>query len=187
MKRIGLTIVLFTVGGLMVGPGFAADGQIDITGLITDTTCPITGSTSAAPGTSANFPVKLPSVQASALKASGDTAAYTPFFIHIGGGTNCSAPSVAVLFERNSPMINPATGNLQISTAGSPATNIEVQIVDVSANAPIDLRLAANSTGVALTAGTVATLPFAAQYIAAGGAAGPGTVVTSVQYTVTFP
>lgn len=187
MKRKGLTIVLFAVGSLMVGRGFAVDGQIEITGLITDTTCPITGSTSAAPGTSANFPVKLPSVQASALKASGDTAAYTPFFIHIGGGTNCSAPSVAVLFERNSPMINPASGNLLISTAGSPATNVEVQIVDVAANAAVDLRLAANSTAVAMTGGAVATLPFAAQYIAQGGPAGPGTVVTSVQYSVTFP
>lgn len=186
MKRTGLIVMLFGVAG-SVGSAFAADGQIDITGLITDTTCPITGSTSAAPGTSADFPVKLPSVQASALKAEGNTAAYTPFFIHIGGGANCSAPSVAVLFERSSPMINPASGNLLISTAGAPATNVEVQIVDVTANAAIDLRLAASSTALPLVAGSVVTLPFAAQYIARGGPAGPGVVVTSVQYSVTFP
>lgn len=187
MKRKGLMFVLLGVAGLVTGTGFAADGQIDITGTITDTTCPISGSTSAAPGTSASFPLRLPSVQASVLKAAGDTAAYTPFFIHIGGGTNCSAPSVAVLFERSSPMINPASGNLLISTTGTPATNVEVQIVDVTANAAIDLRLAASSTAVPLVSGTVTTLPFAAQYVAVTGPAGPGAVVTSVQYSVTFP
>lgn len=186
MKRKGLAIVLFAVSGVLIGPARAADGQITITGLITDTTCPISGSTSAAPGTSPDFPVALKHVQASALKAIGDTASYTPFFIHIGGGANCTVPSVAVLFERSSPMINPATGNLLISAAGTPATNVEVQIVDVTANAAIDLRLAASSSPVPLVSGVVTSLPFAAQYVATG-AAGPGTVDTSVQYSVTFP
>ncbi|TFY94216.1 type 1 fimbrial protein [Pseudomonas nabeulensis] len=175
------------VAFMATSTAFAADGTITITGEILGSTCTISGGTSATPGTTANFPVVLERVQASALSAEKAVAAYKPFFIHIGGGaTNCPAQSVAVLFERNSPAISAITGNL-INQSTTPAANVEVQIIDVTANAALNLSLGTPSTTVAVGASGTATLPFAAQYVAVGGAAEPGNVSTSVQYSVTFP
>lgn len=183
MKSNWLAVVL-----LASGTAFSADGTITITGEIQGSTCTISGSTSATPGTGASFPVVLDRVQASALSAENAVAAYKPFFIHIGGGsTNCPPQPVAVLFERSSPAISATTGNLINQAPTTPATNVEVRIVDVTANREINLALGAPSTSVTIDAAGTATLPFAAQYIAVGGPAGPGLVSTSVQYSVTFP
>ncbi|MGF6094069.1 fimbrial protein [Pseudomonas sp. 18175] len=183
MNSKWLTMVL-----MATSPVFAADGIITITGEIQGSTCTISGGTSATPGTSADFPVVLDRVQTSALKAENAVAAYKLFFIHIGGGaTNCPPQPVAVLFERSSPAISAATGNLINQASASPAGNVEVQIVDVTANRVLNLSLGAPSTSVTIDAAGTATLPFAAQYIAVGGPATPGLVSTNVQYSVTFP
>lgn len=182
MKSKWLAVAL-----MVTGPALAVDGTITITGEIVGSTCTISGGTSATPGTAASFPVVLDRVQASALSAENAVAAYKPFFIHIGGGsTNCPSQPIAVLFERSSPAINPVTGNLS-NQATSPATNVEVQIVDVAANKALNLALGVPSTSVTVDASGTATLPFAAQYVAVGGPAGAGAVSTSVQYSVTFP
>lgn len=186
MKRKGLAIAVFTVQGFIAGAVFAADGTITFTGQIEGTTCSISGGTGAAPGTGANFPVVLDKVQVSALSADGQVAASKPFFIYVGdSGNPCTASPVQVLFESTSPGVNPATGSL-FNTAAAGAPNVEVQIVDAAINRAIDLRLGAKSTATIPDNG-IATLRFAAQYIARGAAAGPGAVAASVQYSVTFP
>ncbi|TFY87545.1 type 1 fimbrial protein [Pseudomonas kairouanensis] len=183
MKSRWLALMLMASGCVM-----AADGTITITGEIQGSTCTVSGSNSATPGTAASFPIVLDRVQASALNAENAVAAYKPFFIHIGGGsTNCPPQPVAVLFERSSPAISTATGNLVNQATTSAAANVEVQIIDVTASRQINLSLGAPSTSVTIDAAGTATLPFAAQYIAVGGPAGPGLVNTSVQYSVTFP
>lgn len=55
-------------------PAFAADGTITLTGEITGTTCSISGGAGAAPGAGPDFAIALHKVQASALKAAGQTA-----------------------------------------------------------------------------------------------------------------
>ena len=180
MKSIGLTTLLVA----LAGSTFAADGTITITGEITGTTCAISGGSGAVPGPGKDFSIALDKVQTSALAASGQVAASKPFFIQIGDAS-CTAGSAAVLFESSSPAVNRVSGNL-INLAAAGATNIEVQIVDLLANKEIHLGLGTSST-VATLVGGVATLPFAAQYIAVNGATTPGPVQTSVQYSVTFP
>ncbi|OIN46547.1 fimbrial protein [Pseudomonas azotoformans] len=182
-KRLAAAFLAFM--GITVGPAMAADGTITLSGDIVGSTCPITGGTGPGPGAGASFPVALEKVQASALKAAGDTAGSKPFFIYVGGTASpCAASSVAVLFESTSPGVNPLTGNL-LNTAASGAANVEVQIIDGAVNRPIDLRLGTTSTP-AIPDDGIATLPFAARYIATG-AAGNGPVQAAVQYSVTFP
>lgn len=180
-----LCAAILAVGALASNDAWAADGTVTVTGQITGTTCPITGGTGPAPGSGANFPVALDKVQTSALKAAGEVAGSKPFFIYVGDSTSpCTAQSVAVLFESTSPGIDPLTGNLR-NTAASPATNVQVQIVDGTLNTPIDLRLGAQSTPV-IPANGIATLPFAARYIATGTVA-EGGVQADVLYSIAFP
>ncbi len=186
MKKQTLAFALLAICGLGASSAFAADGTISISGSITGSTCTISGGTGAAPGSGANFPVALDRVQASALSSAGATAGDKRYFIHVGGATCPEGTKVAVLYEATSPAINPATGNLKNTATATPASKVEVQIVDGAINSPMDLRLGQASTMATVTGGT-ASMPFYARYIATGGAAGQGLVNTSVQYTVTFP
>ncbi|WP_095108446.1 fimbrial protein [Pseudomonas sp. Irchel 3E20] len=187
MKKCVQAIALLAASSLAATSAFAADGTITITGEIGGTTCTISGGTGGAPGSGANFPVVLNKVQTSSLAADGVTAGAKPYFIYVGGSATCpDGTIVAVMYETTSPAINPATGNLRNTAATSPAANVEVQIVDEATKTPMDLRTGQNSTTATVNAG-LATLPFAAQYIATGGAAGAGIVSTAVQYSVTFP
>lgn len=187
MKTRLLTVALLVTGGLIVSCAFAADGNISISGEISATSCSISGGTGGGPGSGANFPVVLERVQVSALTAEGATAGSKAFFIYVGGDAGCpDGTNVAVLYESSSPAINPATGNLRNTASATPAANVEVQIIDVAANKPVDLRSSLSSSTATIASG-LATLPFVAQYIATGGPAAAGLVSTSVQYSVTHP
>lgn len=185
MKKRVLASVFLLANGVAAISACAADGTITLTGEITGTTCSIGGGTGAAPSTHPDFSVPLSKVQASALKAPGQTAGAKPFFIHVGA---CPQDTVvAVLYESSSPAINPATGNLRnlAPAKPKPADHVEVQIVDGATNQPMDLRLGANSTSAKIPASGEATLPFTAQYFATG-AATAGPVSTQVLYSATF-
>ncbi len=186
-KCLAIAMVMSLAVGGGASTANAADGQISITGQIEGTTCAISGGTGPSPGGTNNFQVALSKVQVSALKEAGATAGSRPFYIYVGGGGSpCTTGAVAVHFESSSPGISPLTGNL-INTAASGAGNVQVQIIDGTVNAPIDLRLGSNSTSVTLDATSgIATLPFFAQYIATD-AATEGPVKADVQYSITFP
>ncbi|NNA91992.1 fimbrial protein [Pseudomonas gessardii] len=187
MKSNLLMSVLLLASGFIAPLAIAADGTITLTGEITGTTCTISGGTGGVAGSGANFPVVLDKVQASALASDGATASSKPFFIYVGGGASCAdATKVAVLYESTSPAINPATGNLRNTAPKTAAAKVEVQIIDGATLKPLDLRTGHASTTATVTAG-LATLPFAARYVATGGAAGVGLVSTAVQYSVVFP
>lgn len=186
MKKIALAVAWLMANSVVALPAFAADGTITLTGEITGTTCSISGGAGAAPGAGPDFAIALHKVQASALKAAGQTAGVKPFFIQVG---SCPKDTVvAVLFESSSPAINPATGNLvnQAPATPEPAKFVEVQIVDGVTNQPLDLRLGLSSSTATVPDGGAVTLPFAAQYFATG-AATAGQISTQVLYSVTFP
>lgn len=186
MNNIRLAAAFLAATGVAALPAFAADGTISLTGEITGTTCSISGGAGSAPGASPNFAVVLNKVQASALKAKGQTAGTTPFVVRVGACPKDT--TVAVLFESSTPAINPATGNLknQAPAKPVPASLVEVQIVDGTTQKPMDLRLALNSSSAKVPDNGEVSLPFAAQYFATG-AATPGPVSTQVLYSVTFP
>ncbi len=187
MKKHTLAAAVLALCGFAASSAYAADGTITITGSVSGTTCTISGGTGASPGSGANFPVVLDRVQTSALKAAGDRAGSKRYFVYVGGSGGCpNGTKVAVRYEPTSPGINPATGNLRNTATATPASRVEVQILDGASNTPMDLRVGNNSTVATVTNG-LATLPFYARYIANGGAAGAGNVTSSVQYSVTFP
>lgn len=188
MKKTTLAVALFTASIFAGTSAFAADGTISVTGEIGGTTCTISAGSGTGPGAGANFQVDLLKVQKSALSKPDDTAGAKGFNIFVGGpAADCpDGTKVAVLFESTSAAVDPLTGNLKNTAPATPAANLQVQIYDSLAKAPMDLRTGNASTTVEVASG-LATLPFAARYIANGGPAGAGLVRTDVQYSVTFP
>ncbi|MEO2216186.1 fimbrial protein [Chromobacterium vaccinii] len=173
MKKI-VTAALIGLGVYSSG-AMAADGKITVTGNIVAQTCTIAGTS----GT--NVTVNLPTVGASSLASTGQTAGATPFAINL---SNCpsSLKSAQTRFEVG-PTVNPTSGNLLNSTGAGSASNVEVQLLNNTFNA-INLSTNANSQQVAISGGA-ATMGYYAQYIATG-AAGAGSVNTSVQYSMTY-
>jgi type 1 fimbria pilin len=140
---------------------------------------------------SKNISVTLPSVQASSLASSGQTAAATPFNIAL---TGCpSGVKTVTAYFNSSANIDTNTGNL--INNGS-AANVEVQLLNgngsttASAFSPIVLTgaqaTAQNSGQYAVNATGAATMNYYAQYIATGAAAA-GSVNTSVTFTIAYP
>ena len=188
MKKQALIVALLAASGFASTSAFAADGTINITGAIQGMTCTIGGGTGTTPTGGGNFGVELITVQTSALASAGQVAAAKPFSIQLGTDGTAPCPvgtRAAVLYEATSPLINPVTGNLMNAAATDPATNVEVQIVDMTTNTAMNLASGDLSAEVTTT-GPTTQLPFAAQYIATGGAATAGNVETSVQYSVQF-
>lgn len=156
---------------------FAANGTITFTGNVTAQTCTINGTGSN------NFTVTLPTVSASTLATSGQTAGRTPFSIVL---TACSPASgkVHAYFEPGST-VDPATGNLVLAAGG--ATNVQIGLLNNDLTA---IKLGAadasqNSKSVDVSAAGGATLPFQAQYIATG-VATAGAANSSVMYTLVY-
>ncbi|QUE78300.1 type 1 fimbrial protein [Stutzerimonas stutzeri] len=155
----------------------AADGEVQITGMITANTCVVTS------GTAGLHTVTLPTVMANTLNQAGKTAGRTPFTVELA---SCSPDSgdVALYFEpgANTDM---ATGRLNNTGA---ATGVQVGLLN-SSMVPIGLNqpsaAAQNSQTVSIVSGS-ASLSYFAEYYATG-AAGPGTVNTSTFFSVVYP
>ncbi|WP_175685423.1 fimbrial protein [Burkholderia anthina] len=173
----GIATVAFAAAAALPAVSHAADGTITIKGNVGTQTCTINGNGSA----STNFTVALPKVSTSALASGGNTAGRTPFKIDL---TNCNPNSgnVYTHFEPGTT-VNASTGNLY--NANGDAENVEIGLLngDVS---QIKLGKAdENSKPVSLASGA-ATLPYYAQYVATGGAAGAGSINTSVMYSIMY-
>ncbi|ETF01295.1 F17 fimbrial protein [Advenella kashmirensis W13003] len=155
---------------------FAFDGTITITGKVTDQTCQIKTGTE-------NLTVRLPEVGTSSLNAANKTAAATRFTIKL---ENCNPGNGNVLayFEPGNTIIG---SRLKNTATTSPASNVEVQLLNNNFQA-IDLSqnsaTAQSSTSVPVDAAEL-SLDYYAQYFATG-AATPGEVASSVNYTVVY-
>ena len=175
MKKNLLAIPLLVLATSSV---FAADGTITINGQVTDKTCTVNA------GTTKDFTVTLPTVSQSVLAVAGATAGRTPFTINL---TGCTAGSkVATYFEPGST-VDFSSGRL--NNASGTATNVQVQLLG-SNNTAIPVLAAGaggvqtNSQLVAVTDGA-ANLNYYAQYYATG-ASTPGSVATTVKYTIIY-
>ena len=166
-------------------PTLASDGSVLINGTLSATSCKVNGGSSPS-----NFTVQLPTVSVSSLKTAGSVAGATPFDITL---TSCTAPAtITTYFEPGLTVM--ADGNLKNTGL---AKNVEVQLLNANGNV-MNLSAAAksqnalstlygpNSDGTGTTALTGMPAGFFAQYVAIGGAAGSGTVTTTVQYTMIY-
>ncbi len=185
MKKNLLSAASVAVLGMAMAPAaFAADGTITFNGTITDSVCLVTGG-AGTNGASKDFTVTLPTVQTTTLDAAGDRAGDTYFEVKLSGA-NCTDGKVAKLWweTAQSPNIDVATGRLKNSTAAGAANNVQVGLKN---NVGADINLFQNSNPSTVTiANHEGTLAYTAQYVATGGAAGAGSVTTSVVYSVAY-
>ncbi|MBN3764310.1 fimbrial protein [Burkholderia sp. Ac-20365] len=183
-KRI-LPVAAIGFAALLSTAAQAADGTIQITGAIADTTCSINGKATGSP---IDVNVTLPTVPTGALATAGATAGTSnagdiKFAL---SGCSGSATKVIARFE-NGPTVDSSSGNLTNQASASPAKNVQVRLLNANTQ-PINILTNENNTlatnGVAITGGA-ATLNYFAQYYATGKAE-PGNVTTSVQYTMQY-
>ncbi|WER47477.1 fimbrial protein [Cupriavidus sp. WKF15] len=180
---------LFTalvIAGAAIGSPFAhaSDGTITFKGQITDTTCTITT------GNAGSFTVTLPNVSKTNLAAAGSTAGITGFSIAL---SNCNPASgnVHAFFEAGAN-VDPATGRL-VNTDGvgsGGAANVQIGLLNPSNGSLISIGAsdgaAQNSLAQPIKPDGTALLPYAAQYVATGGAAAAGSVSSSVTYILSY-
>lgn len=158
----------------------ASDGTITFTGAITATTCKINGASAPV-----NFTVTLPTVSATTLATVDAVSGRTDFRIAL---TNCTGgTNVHTFFEAGST-VDVATGRL--INAGT-ATNVQVELLNkdnsaitIGASDGVGAGLQ-NSKSVAIVAGA-ANLDYYAQYHATSGAAGAGSVTSTVTYDISY-
>lgn len=156
----------------------ASDGTVAFSGELKAETCTITEPK--------DFTVTMPSVPVSSLATVWDKAGDTLFSISVSGCT-AGLTGANVYFEYG-PNIVPATENLKNTASSGAATNVELSLFTTSGQ-PIDL---APPTGLGqyqpftsnLTA-NAGRLDFIAAYMA-NGTATPGTVQSSVTYSMVY-
>ncbi|UQO37193.1 MULTISPECIES: fimbrial protein [Burkholderia] len=168
-----------------MAPAMAADGEIAFSGKVLSTTCSI-GAGGGATGNK-NMTVKLPSVSANALAASGDVAGRTPFSIVLSGCTGDST-KVSTVFEAGDT-VDSQSGRLNLVSAGAEdavAQNVQIGLLN-DQQRPIVAGAASsqqNSQVVALTDGG-ATLNYFAEYHATGKSAA-GSANSRIQYSLDY-
>ena len=173
------------------GTAHAADGLVSFEGKITSQTCKINGLDKKA-----DLTVKLPTVSASALAATGDKAGATQFEFKLTECTNATGTAYP-LFEPGAT-IDAETGRLKNSGSGPGlAKNVQIELLNED-KSPIDLSKEADAQNVSVAtleskiSGTPpqttgeATIKLFAQYVATGGAAVAGNVNTTVQYAMVY-
>lgn len=187
MKKgiISAAVAVTSLAGLFCVSAHAADGTITINGAVSDTTCSINGVASGSP---ANVTVTLPTVPAGSPASAGAIAGTSNLGDITLALSGCSgAATKAIAHFENGPTVDQATGYLLNQASASPATNVEVRLLN-SAMQPISVLTNANNAigtnGATITAGA-GTLNYFAQYYATGKAQS-GAVNTSVQYTMQY-
>ncbi|EIF35486.1 P pilus assembly protein, pilin FimA [Burkholderia sp. Ch1-1] len=178
-----VAIAACSLFGLVPLGAHAADGTISFTGTVTDSTCSINGNAS---GTPADKSVTLAPVSSGSLASAGAVAGTsnpTDLQLNLTGCSGTATKAIA-RFE-NGPSVDQSNGYL--SNMGGTAQNVEVRLLNAQMQ-PINVATGANNdiaTNAATITGDKATLQYFAQYYATGVAA-PGTVSSSVQYTMEY-
>jgi major type 1 subunit fimbrin (pilin) len=186
-KRVIPAVVIVAMGivGFQSMKAHAADGTITINGSVSDTTCSINGVAAASP---ADISVTLPTVQAGSLASAGATAGTSNLGDIQFSLSGCSGTATkAVARFENGANVDQSSGYLLNKASVSPAQNVQVRLLNAKMQ-PINVLTNANNdaaTNGAVISGGAAMLNYFAQYYATGKAQ-PGSVNTSVQYTMQY-
>lgn len=170
---------LFGAGILVAAQAnaLASDGTITFTGNIESDTCVVSVN-----GGSGTATVTLPTVSNRLLSETGLTAGNTKFSINL---TKCSNEGAVYAYFEQGANVDAVSGKL-INQSGT-AANVVVQLKD-SNNGVINIGSDAQKTAPVsqkLDADGAAQLFYSAEYFATG-AAGAGTVSTSVTYSISY-
>ena len=174
MKMKNIAIL---VSGLVLSSAALADNTIKFQGEVADQTCDISIN-----GNASTPLILLPTVSTTSLATSGATAGQTPFTIGLTGCTaSASATAIKTVFVGNNLTANGRMDNT--GTAGA----VTLQLVDPAApTVPLDLTGQTGAAGLSLAANaTSASHDFAVEYYSEGTAT-PGSVLGSVQYSVSY-
>lgn len=156
-----------------------ANNTIRFLGEVTSQTCSVSIN-----GIAANPVILMPSVAATQLNQAGN-AGETPFTIAVQGCTASEENpiSVSTVFFANDMT---AAGNIANSTGT--ARNVELQLLNAVNGTPVNLRTTASVPTVTLAPGsTTAEHQFAIRYFTPSNNATVGSVVGSIQYSLTYP
>jgi len=193
MKKIILSSLLAIAAAPAISQ--AANGTITFNGNVTGQTCNISGN-----GGSKDFTVTLDSVPTSALAADGQTANVrndTIRFVLTGctgnGATPAANGAVRVRFEGGST-VSPTTHRLINTVGANFAQRVEIGLINSDFS---DIQIGGAQTAgnpyIPITGDTsatpstgTATVVYGTKYVATGGAASRGQVVTTVQYSLDF-
>lgn len=154
-------------------------GDINFEGEVIPQTCELTvnGQTQTL--------VRLDKVIANELKKEGSTAKPTPFTLNV---TKCTPQNEEVGVKFTTTHVA-ADGNLANTDTVNPATNVEIQILDIDGQTPIDFGSDGNGhqgSFIKFEAGQeAADYTFTAQYYSLGDA-GVGLVKTALQYDIAY-
>lgn len=173
MKTPHIVGLLLAAATLVPMVAQAADGTINIGGTVAAATCAV-----AAPAT---FTVNLPTMSTAQLNAAGVTAGNTNFSVSVTGCTG--SPTSATMYFEAGSTVDTVSGRL--NNTGT-ATNVQIQLLNAT-GAVVDLSKAAgaqNSTAATIVS-SAAKMNYTARYYATA-AAGVGTVISTVTYSVIY-
>ncbi|MFM0250156.1 fimbrial protein [Paraburkholderia sediminicola] len=168
-------------GGLLGLASFgahAADGAINVTGSLVDSTCSINGT---AAGTQVNPSFSLPPVSMGALKFRGATAGLTPVTLQL---TNCGGVATRAVASFDPGVWVSGDGML---LANRDDSNMYVQLLNAKMQ-PINATTNANNQiadGAAISGGA-ATLQYYAQYYSVNNGENAGPVTVTTQFTMQY-
>lgn len=177
-KALALAVLVAATGSQFAN---ASDGTINFNGALTAQTCTIAVNGVVTPTVAT---VTLPTVSTSKLASAAQVEGATGFTIQL---TKCSgtATTAASMFEPGST-VDANSGNLK-NTTGT-ATNVQLQLVDAANSSPIKAGAGtqkATTSRNAIDGTGAATMNYAVQYYATG-VSTPGSVVSSVTYSVDY-
>jgi len=174
-----LPAAFFCLTACMPGISSAIDGTINITGMVSASTCKINGAVSPVA-----VAVALPTVSTAALAAAGNVAGRTPFTIALTGCT--VALTKAQTYFEPGPTVDTATNNLLLQGGAGVAANVELQLLNADFTQILlgNAATSQNSLQANLVSGA-ANLNYYAQYVATG-VSGAGTANSSVTFTMVY-
>lgn len=178
MKKIVIMSALLACG---ITQTYAADGEINVNGLVTDKTCDIV--TAGGP----DLDVTLPIVSRSMLATAGQTTGRTAFQINLA---NCTQYTKVATYFEPGPTVDFNSGRL-INQEATGAKNVDIQLVGSNGKEILVKAIGVdgvqeNSQIVDVSAQGTADLDYFAEYYATGSASS-GIVTTSVKYTIIYP
>lgn len=129
--------------------------------------------------------ILLPTVSTAALSTAKSTAGKTPFTINL---TGCVAPTSGSTQAININLVgNNISSTGDLLNTGT-AKNVTLRLLDSGDKAISLSGGSATVTGMKLASGsTSASQDFSVEYYSDSGNAGAGTVLSSVQYSVSYP
>jgi major type 1 subunit fimbrin (pilin) len=172
------TQLMIALMGLSVAPMVFAQaapgtGQVTFNGQLLDDTCVINAGDE-------DKTVTLPTLSSQSLAAAGQTAGSTMFNISV---SQCPSTlsNVAAHFETTN--MDPNTRNALNQATTTPASNVEVQLLDRDGTNPI--LLGSTGTFVPIATDGTASMSYGGQYYATGKSTS-GNVTAVVRYTLAY-